>query len=394
MKAVKTLKAFGLKGKRVLYRAAYDVPLEKTAKGYRLRDDTRLTATIPTLKYLISQGCRTVIVTWCGRPEGKRVAKYSLQPVAQRLQKLLGHPVKFVNDCIGPRTDSAVAAMKPGEIILLENVRFHPEEDANDRLFGKTLSQYGEVLVFDAFAQAHRQVASIVGPPKYLPVVSGLLIEKELAILRRIMSKPKRPFVAVIGGAKIEDKLMLLKKLLRLADYILLGGVSANTILQIHGVQVGKSKVEAKMISAVRRLRLTDNKLKIPVDVVTATAISARAKTSLRPVGRVRPNERILDLGPETLKLYSSIIAQAGTVLWSGPMGYFELPQFSYGSRQIARAVAQSPGQTIIGGGDTIAAAELAGVLRKIDFVSTGGGAMLDFLSGVALPGLQYLHKK
>lgn len=284
--------------------------------------------------------------------------------------------------------------MKPKDIVMLENVRFHPEEETKDKRFIKALSSLGEIWVFDAFAQAHRDVASIVGPPRFLPAVSGFLVENEITTLQRMMKSPRRPFVAIIGGAKIEDKLMLLKILLRQADYVLLGGVSANTILQVKGIQVGKSKVEPKMVKAIRQLKITDLKLKIPVDVVTAKSLLPRARTQLKPVGRVSQDDRILDIGPDTARLYQSIIARAKTVLWSGPMGYFELPQFSRGTKDIAQAVAKTRGETIIGGGDTISAVEEAGVLNQIDFVSTGGGAMLDYLAGEKLPGLKYLSKK
>ncbi|MDD5342403.1 MAG: phosphoglycerate kinase [Patescibacteria group bacterium] len=391
---IKNLRTFRLKNKLVLYRPAYDVPLRRQGGKFIVHDDTRIQATLPTLQYLLKQNCRIVILTWCGRPDGKRVAKYRLDPVAKRLGQLLRHPVKKLDDCVGPKVQKAVRVMKPKDIVMLENVRFHPEEETKDKRFIKALSSLGEIWVFDAFAQAHRDVASIVGPPRFLPAVSGFLVENEITTLQRMMKSPRRPFVAIIGGAKIEDKLMLLKILLRQADYVLLGGVSANTILQVKGIQVGKSKVEPKMVKAIRQLKITDLKLKIPVDVVTAKSLLPRARTQLKPVGRVSQDDRILDIGPDTARLYQSIIARAKTVLWSGPMGYFELPQFSRGTKDIAQAVAKTRGETIIGGGDTISAVEEAGVLNQIDFVSTGGGAMLDYLAGEKLPGLKYLSKK
>ncbi|MFA5107172.1 MAG: phosphoglycerate kinase [Patescibacteria group bacterium] len=394
MKNAKTLRMVNLRGKRVLYRTAYDVPLEKAKKGYVVRDDTRLVATIPTLRYLIRQRCRIVILTWCGRPDGKQVAKYKLDPVARSLSRLLGQRVKKLDDCIGPTVTKALAVQKPGEVILLENVRFHAEEEAKDAGFMKELAALGEIQVFDAFAQAHRDVASIVGPQRYLPTVSGFTVMSEIDTLSRLMRQPKRPFVAVIGGAKIEDKVALLTRLLTKADFVLLGGVAANTILQIKGIAVGRSRVSGAAARVARSLKLTDVKIKIPVDVVTATRISKDAATAVRAVGNVKPNEYLLDIGPDTVKLYGEIIKRAKTVLWSGPMGYFELAPFARGTFAVARAIARIKGRSVVGGGDTEAALEMSGVEKKIDFVSTGGGAMLDFLSGVALPGLRYLNKR
>lgn len=284
--------------------------------------------------------------------------------------------------------------MKPSEVILLENVRFHPEEDSKDPAFMKTLASYGDVCVFDAFAQAHRNVASIVGPTRYLPTVSGFSVEKEIATLSQIMRQPRRPFVAVIGGAKIEDKVALVTELLRAADYVLLGGMSANTILQVKGVQVGKSRVSAQAARVARRIDLTNPKLKIPIDVIAATKASSESTTVLRAVGSVKPNELLLDIGPDTVKMYTEIIRKAKTVLWSGPMGYFELPAFAHGTIAIAKAIAKVSGETIVGGGDTEAALTISGVVDKIGFVSTGGGAMLEYLTGKTLPGLAYLNSK
>jgi phosphoglycerate kinase len=375
-----------------LYRVAYDVPLKEQGGRFVVQDDSRIRASIPTLQYLIKQRCKIVILTWAGRPDGKVVEKYKLDPIAKRLAVLLRHPVTKLDDCVGSVVTTAVAKMKPGEVILLENVRFHIEEETKNLKFMKQLAALGDIHIFDAFAQAHRDVSSIVGPQRYLPTMSGFTIEREIATLERMMLRPKRPFVAVIGGAKIEDKVALVSQLLKKADYVLLGGMSANTILQIKGLPVGRSRVSNEAANVARRLELTNNKLKIPVDVVTATRISPNAKTTPRAVGKIKSNEMLLDIGPDTIKLYCSIIKQARTVLWSGPMGYFELSPFAKGTVAIARAIARVKGETIVGGGDTEAALELSGVEKQIDFVSTGGGAMLEFLSGKSLPGLKYLN--
>ncbi|MFA6197531.1 MAG: phosphoglycerate kinase [Patescibacteria group bacterium] len=386
-----TLNKSKIRNARVLYRVAYDVPLKQRGSHFVVQDDSRIRASLPTLRYLIQQRCKIVILTWAGRPDGEVIEKYKLDPVAKKLTALLRYPVKKLNDCVGPAVSSAVAGMKPGEVVLLENVRFHPEEETKSVKFMKQLAALGDVQVFDAFAQAHRNVASIVGPQKYLPTVSGFTVEREVSTLSRMMRQPKRPFVAIIGGAKIEDKVALVTKLLSIADYVLLGGMSANTILQIKGLQVGKSRVSNEAVKVARRLELTNNKLKIPVDVITATRISPSERTTLRAVSNVKSNELLLDIGPDTVKLYANIIKQAKTVLWSGPMGYFEMPQFAKGTIAIARAIARIKGETIVGGGDTEAALELSGVEKRIDFISTGGGAMLEYLAGKSLPGLKYL---
>ncbi len=374
-----------------MYRAAYDVPLRKTAAGYQVRDATRIEATLPTLKFLIKQRCRIAILTWCGRPNGRKITKYKLDPVAKSLSRLIGQRVKKLDDCVGSLVEKAVSMLKPGEIAMLENVRFHPEEETKNVNFMKQLAASGEIQVFDAFAQAHRSVASIIGPQKYLPTVSGLLLEREIKELEKLRQSPKRPYVAVIGGAKIEDKVELLKHLIKQADYVLLGGVSANAILQAKGVQVGKSRLKSKALSVARQLDLTSPKLKIPVDVVTAKKISGHAPITYRPVGQVQIGELILDIGPDTIKLYQTIIKSAKTVMWSGPMGYFEIPQFADGTFSVARAISKINGRSIVGGGDTESALDLSGYEKKIDYVSTGGGAMLEYLAGQKLPGLKFL---
>ncbi len=390
----KTIRNISLKGKRVLYRVAYDVPLTKKGGQYVVQDDTRIQASIPTLQYLLKNNCRIVILTWLGRPGGRRQKKYQLDPVAKRLSRLIKKPVVKLNDCVGTRVKKRVLNMKPGEVILLENVRFHKEEDKKDVRFMKQLAELGEIQIFDAFAQAHRDVASIMGPQRYLPTVPGFILEKEISHLGQLIKKPKRLFVAVIGGAKIEDKVALLEQLLKKADSVLMGGVSANALLQARGHFVGKSKIDSQAIRVTKRIKLRSPKLILPIDFVTAQGIGKKYPTQVKAIDDIEANDYLFDIGPRSIKQYSSIIKKARTVLWSGPLGYFEMPQFSQGTYQVARAIARTKGQTIAGGGDTEAALELSGVEKKIDFVSTGGGAMLEYLSGKKLVGLKFLNNK
>ncbi len=326
-----------------------------------------------------------------GRPEGKPKRKYSLRPVAKRLAILLKRQIQFVPQPVGPVAEKAVATLKPGAVLMLENLRFDPGEKARSLIFAKRLARLGDLYVNDAFENAHRADASMVAIAKYLPSAAGLLLEEEVATLKRAITKPRRPLVTIIGGAKISTKIGLLRSLLRRVDYLLLGGALANVVLKVQGLQVGRSLIENKVEGLVRKIHLADVKLKIPIDVMVASAISARAPIVRRAVGRVGKKEIILDIGPDTVDLFRAIIETAGTVIWNGPMGYCELPAFAKGTRLLAHAIVSADCESILGGGETVQAVRHVGLLSKFSFVSTGGGAMLKFLEKGTLPALRPL---
>jgi len=378
-----------IRTKRVLYRAAYDVPLVRRAGRMRVADDSRLLATLPTLRFLVRHRARIVIASFLGRPKGRPVADLRLKPVAARLAKLLQHRVESIDVSVGPQALRAAGRLRPGEILVLENTRFHPGEDANQAGYARQLAALGDIYVTDAFAQMHRPVASIVGVPRYLPTAAGLLLQKELTVLERVMKQPKRPLVAIIGGAKISTKLGLVRRLLDQVDYIMLGGALANTLLKAKGMHIGRSLVEPNMVRTVRSLDLSDPRLKIPVDVLVGRAIHSRARPVRRAVGTVGEREVILDCGPDTIGLYLNVIAKAGTIIWNGPLGYFEIPPFRKSTEAIAKAIARSSAFSVAGGGETIEAIHQAGLTSQFGFISTGGGAMLEFIEGKKLPGLQ-----
>ncbi|MBU0707199.1 phosphoglycerate kinase [Patescibacteria group bacterium] len=390
----KTLRDLSLVGKRVLCRVAYDVPLKKHGSGFVVDDDARIKATIPTLRYLLKKKCRIVLLTWAGRPKGRVEPKLKLDPVARRLEKLIGRKVIKLNDCVGPEVERRLSAMKPGQIVLLENVRFHPEENANDKKFISALCRLGEVWVFEAFAQAHRNVSSIVGPPRHLPSGVGFLVANEVKALSCLMKKPAQPYVTILGGAKISTRIKLVKELAKTAQTILLGGALANTVFKAMGLSIGRSLYEPKMIPIWRSLKISPKRVPIPIDVVTALSLRSGVKATTKLISEIGSRDIILDIGPETVKLYSQYISQAKTIIWNGPLGYFENPTFAKATNRIATAVGRAKAQTIVGGGDTIDALKDAGLLKKVNFVSTGGGAMLDFLTGDELPGLKYIDSK
>lgn len=382
---LRSLRKISVRGRRVLVRAGFNVPL--TARG-TIVDDWRIRTALPTLRWLIRQRARVVIVSHLGRPAGQRVARLSLQPVAQRLSKLLGRPVEFSRTCIGPSAQRTVARLKPGHVALLENLRFEPGEEGNSSVFARQLARLGDVYVNDAFENVHRRHASMVRVPRLLPSAAGLLLASEVETLTRVLQRPARPFLTIIGGAKISTKIGLVRSLLPRVDNLLLGGALANTVLRAQGIQVGRSLIEPSMLRRLRTLKLTDRRLHVPIDVIVTGSRSARAKTSRRPVGGVRPQDIILDIGPDTRELYARIIARAKTIVWNGPLGYCELPAFSLGTRSVARAIARSDAESILGGGETREALKSTGLLSKFSFVSTGGGAMLELLEGRQLPGL------
>jgi phosphoglycerate kinase len=390
-----SIRDLDLSGKRVFIRVDFNVPLENGA----VSDDTRIRATLPTLRLAIERGARLVLASHLGRPKGKVDPKYSLQPAAARLRELLGKPVQFAADCVGADAESKSKALKNGEVLLLENVRFHPEEEKNDPEFAKQLAVLCDHLfVCDAFGSAHRAHASVVGITKYVQkAAAGLLMEKELAYLGKAISNPERPFVAVLGGAKVSDKIEVVQNLMKLADAMLIGGAMAYTFLKSQGKPVGKSLVEDDKLDLAKGLleqaRSRNFMLLLPVDHVIAESPESPA-TKTVDVAATPEGWMGLDVGPKTIELFGSEIAKGRTIVWNGPLGMFEKPAFASGTLGIARAVAaatKSGATSIIGGGDSVAAVEHAGVADQISHISTGGGASLEFLAGEKLPGVEAL---
>lgn len=387
----KTVRDVPVRGKRVLVRVDFNVPL---AEG-RVADDTRIRAALPTIQYLLEQGARVILMSHLGRPKGRAREDLRLRPVGERLAELLGRPVRVLDDCVGPQVESAVAAMREGDVVLLENLRFHPEEEANDAGFAQALARLGDLYVSDAFGAAHRAHASTVGVTQYLPAVAGFLMERELAFLGRALEAPERPYVAILGGAKISDKIGVIRNLLARADTLLIGGGMANTFLKARGLEVGDSLVEENVVPLAKGLlEEAAGRLRLPVDVVVADAFSADAVWKAVPVDQVPAGWRILDIGPETVARFAEALRGARTIFWNGPMGVFEFPPFAEGTFAIARAVAQCPGTTIVGGGDSVAAVNQAGVADRIAHISTGGGASLEFMEGRTLPGVAALEDR
>ncbi len=386
----KTVRDIDVRNKRVLTRVDFNVPI----KDGKVTDDTRIVASLPTIRYLVEQGAKVILMSHLGRPKG-REEKSSLRPVAARLEQLLGRPVMFAPDTIGPEVKQIVDQMKPGDVVLLENVRFYPEEEKNDPEFAKKLASLGDVYVNDAFGSAHRAHASTEGVAKYLPAVSGFLMEKELNYLGQALANPAHPFVAILGGAKVSDKIKVIENLLPKVDSLLIGGGMANTFLAGKGLNVGESLVENDKLDVAKDLlQKGGSKIVLPVDVVVADKFDPNAQTKIVPVDQVPASWRILDVGPKTVQDFEKILSAAKTVVWNGPLGVFEMPPFAKGTIEIAKRLANSNATTIIGGGDSAAAVEQAGVADKMTHISTGGGASLEFLEGRTLPGVAALQDK
>ncbi len=387
----KSVKDIDVKGKRVLVRVDFNVPI----KEGKIKDDTRIRAAMPTIQYLIDQGAAVILCSHLGRPKDQPEPEFSMKPVAEYLGKLLGKPVAFAEDCIGPAAEQAAAALKPGGVLVLENTRFHKGESKNDPEMAKQLASLADVYVNDAFGSAHRAHASTEGVAKFLPAVAGFLLEKEIQYLDQAVENPKRPFVAILGGAKVSDKIGVIKNLLTKADTVLIGGGMANTFFKAQGYPVADSLVEDEALDTARELvALGGGKLRLPVDVVIADKFEDGAASKVIDVGPVPDGWRILDVGPQTVASFSKVIAEAGTVVWNGPMGVFEMPNFAKGTFAIAKAVADSQAISIIGGGDSAAAIAQSGLADKISHISTGGGASLEMLEGIPLPGLAALLDK
>ena len=392
--AKQTIRDVDWAGKRAIVRVDFNVPLD----GARITDDTRIRAAVPTIAALREAGAAVVLMSHLGRPKGKRDPKFSLAPVAARLGELLGVAVPLLDDCVGPEVEAATRALKPGEVILLENLRFHPEEEANDAGFARQLAALGDIYVNDAFGTAHRAHASTEGIAHDLPAVAGLLMERELDALGRALGEPERPFVTILGGAKVSDKIGVIENLLGKVDALLIGGGMANTFLAAQGSPIGKSLNEPDKADLARdllaRARERGVALALPIDVVIAPEMTEAAPRRIVNIADVPTDEAIFDIGPETVQHYKTILNGARTIVWNGPMGVFEIAPFATGTRAIAAAVADSGAYTIVGGGDSVAAIEEAGLADRISHVSTGGGASLEFLEGRELPGVAALNDK
>jgi phosphoglycerate kinase len=392
----KSVKDVDVQGYRVLVRVDFNVPLSDDESGQKVvADDTRIRSALPTIQYLLDQGAAVILSSHLGRPKGEVKPEFSLRPVAEHLRKLLDHEVYFVDDCIGPKVEAAVKILKPGQVLLLENTRFHAGETKNDKQMAEKLALLAELYVNDAFGSAHRAHASTEGVARYLPAVAGFLMEKEIRYLGQAIQDPARPFIAILGGAKVGDKIGVIRNLLEKADQVLIGGGMANTFFKAQGYPIGDSLMEEEALDTARELlELSGNRLRLPVDAVIGDQFSNEANKKVMSMGPVPDGWRILDIGPETVDAYSKVIAEAKTVVWNGPMGVFEFPNFAEGTFGVAKAIANSQATSIVGGGDSVAAVQQAGLSDKITHISTGGGASLEMLEGITLPGLAALQDK
>ena len=393
----KTIRDIELKGKRVLIRCDFNVPLDS---NQNITDDTRIRAALPTLEYMVTHGAKVVVMSHLGRPKGKAAAEFSLAPVAVRLAELLGKQVEFADSdvVVDDSVKEKVAALKDGDVLLLQNVRFRKEETDNEPGFAKELASLGDVFVQEAFGTAHRAHASTAGVADYLPCVSGFLIEKEVKFLGSALQNPQRPFVAIMGGAKVGDKIKVIENLLTKVDTLIIGGGMSYTCYKAMGLEIGKSILDADNIDLAKMLlekaTSLNVKLLLPVDIVCADEFSNDAKYQTYSRDQIPSDMMGLDIGEETIKLYSEEIAKAKTVVWNGPMGVFEMENFAKGTKAIAEALATSDATTIIGGGDSAAAVEQFGLADKMSHISTGGGASLEFLEGKILPGISIIEEK
>jgi phosphoglycerate kinase len=373
-------------GKRVLVRVDFNVPLADGA----ITDDTRIQAALPTIRHLINHRARVVLVSHLGRPKGKQDPTYSLAPVARRLSELIGQDVATTAAIVGPEAIAAAERLAPGDVLLLENVRFEPGEERNDPALARALAALADLYVNDAFGAAHRAHASTVGVAEYLPAYAGFLLQREVDELSRLLDEPHRPFVAILGGAKISDKLAVVDNLVELVDALLLGGGMANTFLLAQGVEIGRSLAERELVDDARRILAAatakEVEISLPIDAVVAASIDDAGRVV--DIGQVSPTAAIFDIGPRTVESFAATIRGAATIFWNGPMGVFERPAFAAGTRGVARAVAAADAFTVIGGGDSVAAVEQEGVAGQIGHISTGGGASLELLEGRELPGV------
>jgi phosphoglycerate kinase len=390
----KSVRDVDVSGKRVFLRADLNVPLDDG----RITDDSRIRASLPTIVHLLERGATVILASHLGRPKGKVNDALRLKPIADRLSHLLGRPVRMTGDALGPGVQLAVDRLRPGDMLLLENLRFRAEEEANDPEFAKALAAGMDLYVNDAFGAAHRAHASTEGITHHLPAVAGILMEREVDSLSRLLQRPAKPFHAVIGGAKISGKLEVLHALLSRCQAVLLGGGMANTFLAAKGTQLGKSLVEEEMLSEAEKIlgeaRRKRVRIMLPVDAVVAPQVHHRARTQVVPIGEVARDQMVVDIGPETVRAYTEHLAKAKTVFWNGPMGVFEMSQMAEGTNAMARFLAGRAGKgvvVVVGGGDSVAAVEQLGLAERMTHVSTGGGASLEFLEGKTLPGVAAL---
>ena len=387
----KSIKDIDVNGKKVLVRVDFNVPI----KEGKIKDDTRITSALPTINYLLENGAAVILFSHLGRPKDEPDPLFSLAPVAKHLATLIPNKVKFASDCIGEVAEEAAAALKPGEVLVLENTRFYKAEKKNDLEMAQKFAKLADIYVNDAFGSAHRAHASTEGVTHYLPAVAGFLMEKEIRYLGQAIADPARPFVAILGGAKISDKIGVIENLLNKADAVLIGGGMANTFLKAQGYQMADSLVEEEVLETAKELlNKGEKKLYLPQDLVIANAFENDAEIKTIGLEDVPAGWRVLDIGPKTVDSFSKVIAEAGTIVWNGPMGVFEMSNFAKGTFDIAKSVASSNAVSIIGGGDSVSAINQSGLSDKVSHISTGGGASLEMLEGKILPGLAALQDK
>lgn len=391
----KGVKEVKVRGKRVLVRVDFNVPLDKQGK---ITDDTRIRAALPTIKYLVQEGARVILASHLGRPKGQVNPTYSLAPVAKHLSELLGQNVPLARDCVGDAAMEPVSVLQDGQVLLLENVRFHAEEEKNDPDFARELASLAELFVNDAFGTAHRAHASTEGVTHFIPAVAGFLMQKEVEFMGNALERPERPFVAIIGGAKVSDKIGVIENLIEKVDVLIIGGGMANTFFKAQGYKVGKSLLEEEKVELAKQLiekaKGKGVALELPIDVVAATAFDANAPHHTVSVSEIKDDEMVLDIGPASAERFAAHLATARTVVWNGPMGVFEMDAFAKGTERVAQAVANCTGTTIVGGGDSVAAVEKMNVADRMTHISTGGGASLEFLEGKVLPGVAALEDR
>lgn len=390
----KSVRDVQVAGKKVFMRVDFNVPLENGA----ITDDTRIRETVPTIQYLIERGAKVILASHLGRPKGEVVEELRLTPAAARLSQLLGKPVAKADEAIGDTVKAQIANMNEGDVLLLENVRFYPGEESNDPELAKAFAELADLYVNDAFGAAHRAHASTEGIAHHLPAVSGLLMEKELDVLGKALSNPERPFTSIVGGAKVKDKIAVIENLLNIADNVLIGGGLSYTFLKAQGYEIGKSLVDNTKLDLalefINRAKAKGVNFLLPVDIVVTDDFSPTANTKVVGIDGIPADWEGIDIGPKTREIYADVIAKSKLVVWNGPMGVFEIEPFSHGTRAVAQACAHTSGYTVLGGGDSAAAAEKFGLADKMDHVSTGGGASLEFMEGKVLPGVVALNDK
>ncbi len=390
----KTIKDVSLDGKKVFVRADFNVPLDDKQQ---ITDDTRIVKTLPTIQYLLDHNSAVILASHLGRPKGEAKPEFSLRPVAARLSELLGRTVQMAPDCVGPETEKMAKSLKPGEVLLLENLRYHKEEEKNDPAFSKALAQLADVGINDAFGCSHRAHASVAGITEFLPMAAGLLLEKEIRFIGGAVEHPEHPFAAIIGGAKVSDKIEVISSLLPKVDLMIIGGGMANTFLAAQGYGIGKSLVEADKIELASTLmeeaKKQNTELLLPVDVVVAVEFAAQAPYKEVDVADVPADWMILDIGTKSRELFAHKLEPMKLIVWNGPMGVFEMEHFAKGTEAVAQAVADSKAVSVVGGGDSVAAVNKAGLADKITHISTGGGASLEYLEGKILPGIASLSE-